>query len=50
MDLNNMGAGKKLIARLIKDGNIKRMGWTRPQQQEFINKQKNSQTPNTRNN
>lgn len=49
MDLNNMGAGKKLIAQLVNDGNIKRMGWTRPQQQEFINKQKNSQTPNTRN-
>ena len=49
MDLNSMGAGKKLIAQLVKYGNIKRMGWTRPQQQEFIDKQKNSQTPNTRN-
>jgi hypothetical protein len=49
MDLNNMGAGKKLIAQLIKDGNIKRMGWSREHQQELINKQKNSQTPNTRN-
>ena len=43
-----MGAGKKLIAQLVKDGNIKRMGWTRQQQQEAANKQKNSQTPNTR--
>jgi hypothetical protein len=49
MDLNNMGAGKKLIEQLVKAGNIKRMGWTREQQQELINKQKNSQTPNTRN-
>lgn len=44
-----MGAGKKLIAQLVKEGNIKRMGWTRQQQQEMINKQKNSQSSNTRN-
>jgi hypothetical protein len=49
MDLNNMGAGKKLIQRLVKDGNIKRMGWSREQQQELINKQKNSFSPKTRN-
>jgi len=49
MDLNNMGAGKKLIEQLIKDGNIKHMGWTRQQQQAYLDKQKNSQTPNTRN-
>ena len=49
MDLNNMGAGKKLIAQLVKDGNINRMGWSRQQQQELINNQKNSQTPNTKN-
>lgn len=49
MDLNSMGAGKKLIAQLVKDGNIKRMGWSRQQQQDNINKQKNSQTPKTRN-
>lgn len=49
MDLNSMGAGKKLIAQLIKNGNVKRMGWSRQQQQEYINKQKNSQTPKTRN-
>jgi hypothetical protein len=42
MDLNNMGAGKKLIQQLVKDGNIRRMGWSREQQQELINKQKNS--------
>lgn len=45
MDLNNMGAGKKLVEKLIKSGNIRRMGWTREQQQEYINKQKNSQPP-----
>lgn len=42
MDLNNMGAGKKLIQELIKSGNIHRMGWTRQQQKEMIDKQKNS--------
>jgi hypothetical protein len=49
MDLNSMGAGKKLIQQLVKNGNIRRMGWSREQQQELINKQKNSQTPKTRN-
>jgi hypothetical protein len=49
MDLNNMGAGKKLIEQLIKAGNIRRMGWTRQQRQEMIDRQKNSQTPKTRN-
>lgn len=49
MDLNNMGAGKKLIQDLIKSGNVKRMGWTNQQQQALIDKQKNSQTPKTRN-
>jgi hypothetical protein len=48
MDLNNMGAGKKLIQQLMATGNIKRMGWTNQQQQDFINKQKNSYTPETR--
>lgn len=49
MDLNNMGAGKKFIEQLIADGNIRRMGWTRQQQQAYLDKQKNSQTPDTRN-
>lgn len=49
MDLNNMGSGKQLIEQLIKDGNIKRMGWTSQQQQEAISKQKNSQDSRTRN-
>jgi hypothetical protein len=49
MDLNSMGAGKKLIAQLVKAGNLKRMGWSRQQQQQFINNQKNSHTPKTRN-
>jgi hypothetical protein len=49
MDLNNMGTGKKLIQDLMDSGNIKRMGWTRQQQQEMINKQKNSQSSKTRN-
>lgn len=49
MDLNNMGSGKKLIQQVIELGNIRKMGWTRQQQQEFINKQKNSQSPKTRN-
>lgn len=49
MDLNSMGAGKKLIQQVIELGNIKRMGWTRQQQQEFIDNQKNSQSHKTRN-
>lgn len=42
MDLNNMGAGKKLIQQIIKAGNIKTMGWTKSQQQYLIDNQKNS--------
>ena len=42
IDLNNMGSGKKLIDMLIKGNNIQTMGWTKQQQQELINKQKNS--------
>jgi hypothetical protein len=42
MDLNNMGAGKKLIEYLIKQGSIRRMGWSRQQQKAQIDTQKNS--------
>jgi hypothetical protein len=49
MDLNSMGSGKKLIEQLVKNGNVRRMGWTRQQQQEAINKQKNSRPANPRN-
>lgn len=48
MDLNSMGSGKKLIEQLVKNGNIRRMGWTRQQQQEAIDKQKNSRPTNSR--
>jgi len=44
MDLNNMGAGKKLIEEIIKDGNVKTMGWSKTQQENLINRQKNSKT------
>ena len=46
MDLNNMGAGKKLIEEIIKNGNVKTMGWGKSQQENLINKQKNSKTSN----
>lgn len=46
MDLNNMGSGKKLIQELVNTGNIKRMGWSRQQQQAAINNQKNSKPVN----
>lgn len=48
MDLNNMGAGKKLIDQIIKSGQVKRMGWTKQQQQEMIDKQKNPHNPKSR--
>lgn len=45
MDLNNMGTGKKLIALLVKAGNIKRMGWSASQQKNARDEQKNPHPP-----
>lgn len=48
MDLNRLDAGLKLIQEIIDQGNTKNMRWTKQQQQEMLNKQKNPHTPNTR--
>lgn len=49
MDLNQPGSGKKLIQKVMKQGNLKNMRWTREQQREALKKQKNAHTPKTRN-
>ena len=36
-----MGAGRKLIQKVIDQGNIKNMRWTKQQQQDALNGQKN---------
>jgi hypothetical protein len=49
MSLNRLGAGRKLIQKVMEQGNLKNMRWTRQQQANALNQQKNSHTPNTRN-
>lgn len=46
MDLNNLGAGKKFVDSVIKAGGLKKMGWSRQQQEEIRNKQPNSKKSN----
>lgn len=48
MNLNNMGTGRKLINQVLAQGNMKNMGWTRPQQKELLSKQPNPHNVNTR--
>ena len=48
MNLNRLGAGRKLIQSIVEQGNIKNMRWTRRQQKEAINKRPNPHTPETR--
>ena len=48
MDLNRLGAGRKLIQQIIDQGSIKGMRWTRRQQKDVINQRPNPHTPNTR--
>lgn len=36
-----MGSGRKLIKQIIDQGNVKNMRWTKQQQQELLDKQKN---------
>lgn len=48
MNLNRLGAGRKLIQKVLDQGNLKNMRWTRQQQVEALNKQKNPHTPKTR--
>ncbi len=48
MNLNRLGAGRKLIQKVIDQGGIKNMRWTKEQQQEMLDKQKNSHTHKSR--
>ena len=48
MNLNRLGAGRKLIQSIVDQGNIKNMRWTRRQQKEAINQRPNPHTPETR--
>ena len=48
MNLNRLGAGRKLIQKVIEQGNLKNMRWTKKQQAEALNKQKNSHTVKSR--
>lgn len=48
MNLNRMGAGKKLIQKVIDQGNIKNMRWTKQQQADALSTQKNPHSVNSR--
>ncbi len=48
MDLNRLGAGKKLIQEIMAQGNLRNMRWTKTQQKEALDKQKNPHTVKTR--
>ena len=48
MSLNRLGAGRKLIQKIIDQGNLKNMRWTKQQQQEALNNQKNPHSVKSR--
>lgn len=48
MNLNRMGAGRKLIQKVIDQGNLKNMRWTKQQQTEALNTQKNPHSVRSR--
>lgn len=48
MDLNRLGAGRKLIQKVIEQGNLKNMRWTRQQQLDALSNQKNPHSPKSR--
>jgi hypothetical protein len=48
MNLNRMGAGRKLIQKIMDQGNIKNMRWTKQQQQASLNTQKNPHSTKSR--
>jgi hypothetical protein len=43
-----MGAGRKLIQKVIDQGNLKNMRWTKQQQTEALNTQKNPHSVRSR--
>jgi hypothetical protein len=48
MNLNRLGAGRKLIQKVVEQGNLKNMRWTKAQQQAALNAQKNPHSVNSR--
>jgi|APFre7841882654_1041346.scaffolds.fasta_scaffold75480_4 hypothetical protein len=48
MNLNNMGAGRKLLNQILMQGKLRTMGWSPQQQQETLAKQKNPHNPKSR--
>lgn len=48
MNLNNLGAGRKMIQKVMDQGNLKNMRWTRQQQVEALSKQKNPHSVKSR--
>lgn len=48
MDLNRLGAGRKLIQKVIEQGNLKNMRWTKQQQADALNNQKNPHSVKSR--
>lgn len=48
MNLNRMGAGRKLIQKVIDQGNIKNMRWTKQQQIDALNIHKNPHSVKSR--
>lgn len=50
MNLNRLGAGRKLIQQIADKGLVKNMRWTRQQQKDAINNHPNPHTSKTRDN
>ena len=48
MNLNRLGAGRKLIQKVMDQGHLKNMRWTKQQQTEALHKQKNTHSPKSR--
>jgi hypothetical protein len=48
MNLNRLGAGRKMIDKVIEQGNTKNMRWTKQQQQDALNVQKNPHSVKSR--
>jgi hypothetical protein len=48
MNLNRLGAGRKLIQKVIAHGNIKNMRWTTQQQKDALHTQKNPHSVKSR--
>jgi hypothetical protein len=48
MNLNRLGAGRKLIQKVIDHGNVKNMRWTKQQQKDALHSQKNPHSVKSR--